>query len=70
MTFIDLFKFMIPGLPPRTIPVQIEVVGCPLKFQVNNAVDKTSKIYFGAHMESNFVKTRNLKINNLSCCGE
>ena len=65
-------KFFPPisGFQTQIIPVELNVTGCPLVFQMSRDKDKTTVVRFGTHLEGGPSVVRNLKINNTSCSGE
>ncbi|RDD40948.1 Deleted in lung and esophageal cancer protein 1 [Trichoplax sp. H2] len=57
----------IKGLNDIVIPVQLGVIGCPLKFQIGNVEKKGHPIVrFGAHISASPPVSRTLRINNSS----
>ena len=54
-------------LPPRSIPLSMTVVGCPINFQLTAAIgDITPIVRFGGHITGGPVIRRQMRINNPS----
>ncbi|XP_073236262.1 deleted in lung and esophageal cancer protein 1-like isoform X3 [Porites lutea] len=60
----DLLVCKIDGMDPVYIPVEMEVVGCPLNFQMMK--DQAPILRFGTHVSGAPLVKRSLRINNTS----
>ncbi|CAK8688669.1 unnamed protein product [Clavelina lepadiformis] len=62
----DVFTCQIEGLEAKTIPIEANVVGSPLTFQVANDNQKAVVVRYGTRLEGGSPVTRKLRINNTS----
>ncbi|XP_078378630.1 deleted in lung and esophageal cancer protein 1-like isoform X2 [Oculina patagonica] len=60
----DLLVCKIEGIDPMYIPVKMDVVGCPLNFQMTK--DQSPILRFGTHVSGAPSVQRSLRINNTS----
>nr|CAB3238197.1 deleted in lung and esophageal cancer protein 1 [Phallusia mammillata] len=64
----DTLTCHIEGLEDKRIPVELNVSGCPLSFQVASHEDKDAVVRFGTHLEGGASVARKLRVNNRSSC--
>lgn len=58
-------------MPAKVIPVELDIVGCPLVFQVvAGQQDKTAVVRFGTHINNGPQVQRKMRINNTSPMGK
>ena len=54
------------GFETQTIPIELNVSGCPLAFQVAHDKDQAAMVRYGSHLEGGPNVPRKLRINNKS----
>lgn len=65
--YLDVVECSIEGLPVKRIPLELNVTGCPLSFQVvAGQEDKMAVVRFGTHINDGPQVLRKLKVNNSS----
>ena len=64
--YFDTLVCQIGDADKKLIPIHIDVVGCPLNFQI--CKEQPVMVRFGAHVSGDRPVVRNLRINNTSHC--
>ena len=52
------------------IPVELNVVGCPLSFHMYQNLKDDFVLHFGSHLKSFLPLQKHLRVNNHSGCGK
>ncbi|XP_039261359.2 deleted in lung and esophageal cancer protein 1-like [Styela clava] len=65
--YLDVVECDIEGLPLKHIPLELDVTGCPLQFQVvAGQENKMAVVRFGTHINDGPQVQRKVKVNNTS----
>nr|XP_026694559.1 deleted in lung and esophageal cancer protein 1 isoform X1 [Ciona intestinalis] len=64
----DTFVCDVEGLESQLIPISMNVIGCPLKFQIANQSNEGTVLRYGTHLDGDAPVARKVRINNTSCC--